>query len=45
MFYDAQTSGGLLLAVSPEYAEAVLVHAIDTGFGQADIIKKFIAGT
>ena len=45
MLYDAQTSGGLLLAVSPDYAEAVLCHIRHKGFGRAEIIGTFEAGT
>lgn len=45
MLYDAQTSGGLLLAVSPEYAESVLCHVRHKGFGRAETIGEFKAGT
>ena len=45
MLYDAQTSGGLLLAVSPEHAENVLRHVRHQGFGRAEIIGTFINGT
>ena len=45
MLYDAQTSGGLLLAVSPEKAEAVLNHVRLKGFEYAKIIGEFLDGT
>ena len=45
MLYDAQTSGGLLLAVSAENAEAVLAHVKHKGFVSAEIIGTFTAGT
>lgn len=45
MLYDAQTSGGLLLAVSSEYSEAVLRHVKHKGFGHAENIGTFINGT
>ncbi len=45
MLYDAQTSGGLLLAVSPEDSEAVLRHVRHKGFERAEVIGEFRAGT
>ena len=45
MLYDAQTSGGLLLAVRPENAEAVLQHVRHKGFERAEVIGTFIDGT
>ena len=45
MLYDAQTSGGLLLAVSPEYTEAVLGQVKHKGFGSAEVIGTFSEGT
>ena len=44
MLYDAQTSGGLLLAVSPEYADAVVNHVRRKGFGRAEVIGTFESG-
>ena len=44
MIYDAQTSGGLLLAVSPEKSEALLNHIRKEGFGKAEIIGVFTKG-
>ena len=45
MLYDAQTSGGLLLAVSPEKMDAVLNHIKAKGFEHAKIIGVFETGT
>lgn len=44
MLYDAQTSGGLLLAVSPDYAGAVLNHIKAKDFGNAAIVGTFSQG-
>ena len=44
MLYDAQTSGGLLLAVSENYSEAVLRHVRRKGFGRAEVIGTFKEG-
>ena len=44
MLYDAQTSGGLLLSVSPEKSEAVLSHIRNKGFERAEIIGEFETG-
>ena len=44
MIYDAQTSGGLLLAVSPGKSQAVLNHIRKEGFGRAEIIGVFTKG-
>ena len=41
---DPQTSGGLLIAVAPEGAEALLRRVRETGFGQAAIIGTLEAG-
>lgn len=45
MLYDAQTSGGLLLAVSAERAEEILNHIRKKGFEFACIIGEFQTGT
>ena len=45
MLYDAQTSGGLLLAVNSSCADQVLNHVRSKGFEQAAIIGEFKAGT
>ena len=45
MLYDAQTSGGLLLAVNPEFADKLLNHVRSKGFERAAIIGEFKAGT
>lgn len=45
MLYDAQTSGGLLLAVSPEMSDEILNHIRQKGFEFADIIGEFQTGT
>ncbi len=45
MLYDAQTSGGLLLAVEPESSEALLNHVRQKGFERAEIIGEFRRGT
>jgi len=41
---DPQTSGGLLIAVAPEAAEAVLALARGQGFGAAAIVGRFVEG-
>ena len=45
MIYDAQTSGGLLLAVDPEKSSALLNHIRKEGFGKTEIIGAFRKGT
>ena len=45
MLYDAQTSGGLLLAVERESSEALLNHIRQQGFERAEIIGEFKKGT
>ena len=45
LMYDAQTSGGLLLAVEPENAEALLNHIRQQSFEHAKIIGEFVTGT
>ncbi|MBR0070565.1 MAG: selenide, water dikinase SelD, partial [Synergistaceae bacterium] len=45
MLHDAQTSGGLLLAVSADRAEEILNHIRKKGFEYACIIGKFLNGT
>lgn len=42
---DPQTSGGLLIAVAPEAADAVLSHVRAAGFIQASMIGSMKAGT
>lgn len=44
MIYDAQTSGGLLLAVSPGKSQAILNHIRKEGFSRAEIIGVFTKG-
>lgn len=44
MLYDPQTSGGLLLAVSPEKSREALYHMRHKGFERAEIIGVFKAG-
>lgn len=44
MIYDAQTSGGLLLAVSPGKSQALLNHIRKEGFSRAEIIGAFTKG-
>lgn len=41
---DPQTSGGLLIAVAPDGADALLRHVRDAGFAQAAIIGTLEAG-
>ena len=41
---DPQTSGGLLIAVAPEAAEAVLALVRGRGFAQATIVGALAAG-
>ena len=45
MLYDAQTSGGLLMAVSPEKSDELLNHVKSKGFECATIIGHFKTGT
>lgn len=45
MLYDAQTSGGLLLAVDSERTDDILNHIRKKGFEFANIIGEFKAGT
>ena len=45
LIYDAQTSGGLLLAVDPEKAEALLKHIRHENFEYVKIIGDFVTGT
>ena len=42
---DPQTSGGLLIAVAPEGADALLRHVQAAGFAQAAVIGTLEAGT
>ena len=42
---DPQTSGGLLIAVAPEGAEALLAHIKTAGFAQAAVIGTMEPGT
>jgi selenide,water dikinase len=41
---DPQTSGGLLIAVAPEAAEAVLRQVTDAGFAAARVVGRMSAG-
>jgi selenide,water dikinase len=41
---DPQTSGGLLIAVSPDAAEAVLALVHDRGFSAATVVGRLAAG-
>jgi selenide,water dikinase len=41
---DPQTSGGLLIAVAPEHAEALLALAHGRGFDKARIVGRFVEG-
>jgi len=45
MLYDAQTSGGLLMAVGAESAEELLSRAKSKGFNRAAVIGEFVNGT
>jgi selenide,water dikinase len=44
LLFDAQTSGGLLLAVSPERAEELLAVCRTAGFSDAALIGRLIPG-
>jgi selenide,water dikinase len=44
VLFDAQTSGGLLLAVSPDFAQATLRACRDAGFVYAAVIGEFTPG-
>jgi selenide,water dikinase len=41
---DPQTSGGLLIAVAPDRAEAVLALARDQGFDRAAVVGRLVEG-
>ncbi|GHS94311.1 selenide, water dikinase [Synergistales bacterium] len=43
--FDAQTSGGLLLAISPDRAEEMLAVCKGAGFDRAVVIGEFVRGT
>ena len=45
MLFDAQTSGGLLLALAPERAEELLGVCREAGFIRAAVIGRFTPGT
>ncbi len=45
VIFDPQTSGGLLLAVSPDSAEEILNHARLKGFERAEIVGEFVPGS
>lgn len=45
MIYDAQTSGGLLLAVAPERAEELLRFCRENGFERSALVGTLTAGT
>ena len=42
LFYDAQTSGGLLMAVHPDDASALLERLRSEGYGEAAIIGEVL---
>lgn len=44
MLFDAQTSGGLMLAVAPQFADAMLATCKNAGFERSAIIGTFVAG-
>ena len=41
---DPQTSGGLLIAVDPAHADAVLAKARERGFGRAGVVGRMVEG-
>ncbi|MBU3970312.1 MAG: selenide, water dikinase SelD, partial [Alphaproteobacteria bacterium] len=41
---DPQTSGGLLIAVAADRAEAVLALARDQGFDRAAVVGRLVEG-
>lgn len=43
--FDPQTSGGLLLSVSPEKTQEILDFAIKSGFSESTVIGEFVHGT
>ena len=45
MLYDAQTSGGLLLAVAPERADELLLFCRENGFERSALIGTLTEGT
>ncbi len=45
MLYDAQTSGGLLLAVDPERADELLRFCRENGFERSALIGTLTKGT
>ena len=44
LMFDAQTSGGLLLAASPDKADAIVELAKLNGFDKACVIGEFVQG-
>ena len=44
MLFDAQTSGGLLMAISPEHAEELRQSCVRSGFVHSSIIGTFTSG-
>ena len=45
MIYDAQTSGGLLLAVAPDQADSLLRFCRENGFERSALIGTLTEGT
>ena len=45
MLYDAQTSGGLLMAVAPDRADELVGFAKERGFARSAIIGTLTEGT
>ena len=45
MIYDAQTSGGLLLAVAPDQADSLLRFSRENGFERSALIGTLTEGT
>ena len=45
LLFDAQTSGGLLLAVNPDKCEELLTHIKQKGFNCAKVIGEFKTGS
>ncbi len=43
IFYDAQTSGGLLIAINPNQADALVSSLIDEGYEETTVIAEVIA--
>ena len=44
ILFDPQTSGGLLISVAPERADALVAALIDSGHADAAVIGEIVPG-